>query len=407
MVKLLRNAVLVLFLIIFISVIYNLKNRESDTECALISEATASAEFRGVFIRDELPKKYSGSGMLCYKVSDGGKLGNGSVIAEVYSDDSQITRDREIKKLEKELALLMKIQNPGTRESAQPAELSASIRENYRELVFCRDRRDYQALDGVKDTLLVQMSTYQIITNEVSDFSQQIVDLRDQLDKLKRAETKPLETIKSDRSSYFVSYCDGYEDKLTSASLGTITADDIKNIEDKRSDDPKIIGKLINGYSWYLAGIVDNSRQEYKVGKNVRIRPESSSDIFTAEIIDIRDEGDPSEAVLILSCREFSKELVQHRVENIELVRGTKRGLKVPREAVRFVTADETSGEGENTIVTSVTYKGVYVLKGEQVVFKKIDVIYEGSDYVLSSLEHKDDDDYLALYDDIMIEGVD
>ena len=37
--------------------------------------------------------------------------------------------------------------------------------------------------------------------------------------------------------------------------------------------------------------------------------------------------------------------------------------------------------------------------------FKKIDVIYEGSDYVLSKIT--DDTDFLELYDDIMIEGVD
>ena len=49
--------------------------------------------------------------------------------------------------------------------------------------------------------------------------------------------------------------------------------------------------------------------------------------------------------------------------------------------------------------------KGVYIREGEQVLFKKIKVIYEGSDYVLS--ESTNDPDYLALYDDIMIEGVD
>ena len=79
----------------------------------------------------------------------------------------------------------------------------------------------------------------------------------------------------------------------------------------------------------------------------------------------------------------------------------------MPREAIRFATTEETSGEGDNAVTKEVTYKGVYVLNGEQVVFKKIDVIYEGSDYVLSSLEHTGDDSYLVLYDDIMIEGVD
>lgn len=407
MVKLLRNVVLILFLIIFVSVVYNLRNRESDTESALIAEAIASEEFKGVFIRDEKPVTYSGSGVLSYNVSDGGKLGNGSVIASVYNDASQISRNREKEKLKKELDILMKIQNPGTRESAQPADISAGIAENYRELMFSRDRMDLESIAEIKDSLLIQMSTYQIVTKEVSDFSPQILEINNRLDQLSRQEAKPVETIVSPESCYFVSYCDGYENELNESVLGSLTAAKLKEISDKRSDDPKIVGKLVSGYNWYLAGVVDNRRQEYKVDDYVSIRPESSEAVFKARIMDIRDEGDPSEAVLILACREFSSELVQHRAEKIMLIRGNYRGLKVPREAIRFATTEETVGEGDNAITKEVTYKGVYVLNGEQVLFKKIDVIYEGSDYVLSSLEHTGDDSYLVLYDDIMIEGVD
>ncbi len=405
LVKILRNTVIVLFLVIFVSVIYNQKNRDSDTESALISEATAVAEFRGVFIRDEAPITYSGRGILSYSVPDGGKLGSDGIIAVAYPDDSQIKRNREQAALEKELDILLKIQNPGTRESAQPSELSANISEDYREFLFCRDRMDLPGVKSVKDELIVEMSTYQIITNEVTDFSQQVIDIQTRLDQLKREASKPIETVSSKSSGYFVSYCDGYEDKLTVSSLDTLTADQIEQVTDTRLDDPKVVGKLISGYNWYLAGVVDNSHQEYKVGDYVRIRPESSSESFTAEVKDIRGEEDQKRAVLILACREFSSELVQHRCENIELIRGNYRGLKVPREAIRFVNEEVT--EDGSSVTKDVTYKGVYVLNGEKIEFKKIDVIYEGSDYVLSSLEHIGDESYLALYDDIMIEGVD
>ena len=405
MVKILRNTVIVLFLVIFVSVIYNQKNRDSDTESALISEATAVAEFKGVFVRDESPISYNGRGILSYSVPDGGKIESDGIIAVAYSDDSQIKRNREQASLEKELDILLKIQNPGTRESAQPSELSANISEDYREFIFCRDRMDLSGVKSVKDELIVEMSTYQIITNEVTDFSQQVKDIQTRLDQLKREAAKPIETVSSKKPGYFVSYCDGYEDKLTLSSLDTLTADQIEQVADTRLDDPKVVGKLISGYNWYLAGVVDNSRQEYKVGDYVRIRPESSPESFTAEIKDIRSEGDPERAVLILACREFSSELVQHRCENIELIRGNYRGLKVPREAIRFVN-EEVTEEGSG-ITKDVNYKGVYVLNGEKIEFKKIDVIYEGSDYVLSSLEHTGDESYLALYDDIMIEGVD
>ena len=58
---------------------------------------------------------------------------------------------------------------------------------------------------------------------------------------------------------------------------------------------------------------------------------------------------------------------------------------------------------GEVTSTSIVNTKGVYIMKGEQILFKKLDVIYEGSNYVLSKI-HESDSSYLALYDDILTE---
>ncbi|HRR75621.1 MAG TPA: HlyD family efflux transporter periplasmic adaptor subunit [Ruminococcus sp.] len=407
MVKILRNTVLVLFLVIFISIVYNFRNRESDTVSALIAEATASKEFKGVFIRDETPIPCSANGVLSYNVSDGGKIGKGTVVAQVYPNEEQITVNRNIEKLTKELEILRKIQNPGTQESVQPAALSESIKENYRSLILNRDLGDHGSVENVAETMLVQLSTYQIITNEVENFNQEISDLESELAELKKQPRQVIESIVSPKSAYFVSYCDGYEGELSSKTLDKLTIARISEINDNRNANDYVVGKLVDGYCWYLAGVVDNSRKEYKVGNRVKIRLASSADVFDTEIYDIRDEGDPSQSIIILSCSQFSYDLVQHRAENIELIRGEYKGLKVPREAIRFRTSsgeeEETSGY-EDTGETSE--KGVYIRKGEQILFKKIDVIYEGSDYVLSKI-YDEDDSYLALYDDILLEGDD
>ncbi len=404
MVKVMRNIVLLLFVVIFISIVYNFRNRESNTESALIAETTASRAFKGVFIRDEIPITYSGNGVLSYSVSDGGKLGKGSVIAEVYPDEEQIAVKRQIESLTKELNILEKIQNPGTLESAQPSSISAGIEESYRNLILCRDMMNYEAFDAAKENLLVQMSTYQIITNEVSGFKQQISDIKAELQQLKSRSFNPMETISSDRPAYFVSYCDGYEGELKSDNLDSLTLERVREISDERIDDPTIVGKLVEGYHWYIAGIVDNSRKEYNIGSSVKLRLESSSEYIDAVIHDVRDEGDKSQSIIILECSLLSHDLVQHRTEKIEIVMGDFRGLKVPREAIRFEKRNTTDENGEDA--GEVSFKGVYILKGEQVEFKKIDVIYEGSDYVLSKI-HEDDPGYLSLYDDIITEGVD
>lgn len=404
-VKLLRNLVLVLLLIVFISIVYNFQNKGTATETALMSDAISSEEIKGVFIRSEKPVTYSGSGVLSYKVADGGKTGNGTVIAEVYPNDRQISRNREIAQLEHELGILKKIQNPGTLESAQPASLSANISESYRTLIYSRDMKDYSALRNEIENLVVGMSTYQIITQQVTGFEQQIIDLNARLAELKAAAETPSEIVRSSGSAYFVSYCDGYESELTPDNLDSLTIEQLSSIVDGKSSEPTIVGKMIDGYSWYLAGIIDNSRKLYEIGDYVELKFDSSDENFEAVIADIRNEGDPKKSIIIIKCNRFSEKFVEHRVEICELIKGEYHGLKVPREAIRFDDMEQqtTNAEGETDGTVIVNTKGVYIMKGEQIVFKKIDVIYEGSDYVLSEV-HEEDPSYLALYDDIMTE---
>lgn len=404
-VKLLRNFVLVLLLIVFVSIVYNFRNKAPATETALLSDAISSEKFRGVFIRSETPVTFSGDGVLSYKIADGGKVGCGTVIAEVYPDDEQIMRNREIAQLERELGILKKIQNPGTTESAQPASLSANIGESYRTLIYSRDMKDYSTFRNEMENLLVGMSTYQIITQEVTGFDQQIIDINSRLAELKGMAAKPTETVKAKRSAYFVSYCDGYESELTPDDLDKLTVEQLHSVVDGKSSEPGLVGKMIDGYSWFIAGVIDNSRKLYAIGDSVELKFNSSEEKIDAVISDIRDGGSSSLSIIIIECSHFSKELVEHRVETCELIKGEHRGLKVPREAIRFddIEQQTTNSEGEPDGTAIVNTKGVYILKGEQVLFKKIDVIYEGSDYVLSDV-HKDDPSYLALYDDIMTE---
>lgn len=405
-VKILRNSVLILAVIVFVSIVSNFRNKGPETETALFSDAIASKEFKGVFIRSEKAVTYSGNGVLSYNVSDGGKTGNGTIIAEVYPDDEQIARNRQIAQLEKELDILKKIQNPGTLESAQPSGLSDNINESFRSMIYSRDMKDYSTLKREMESLVVDMSTYQIITQQVTGFNQQIIDINAQLADLRAAAVSPSEVIKADSSAYFVSYCDGYEEELAPERLDELTAAEINSITDRKSDEPTVVGKLIDGYSWHLAGVIDNSRKQYNIGDYVELKFDSSSEVYDAVIADIRDEGNPAKSVFIIQCSRFSEELVSHRAEKCELIKGEYHGLKVPRDAIRFVEEkQQTTGEsGEVAAESSSSLKGVYILKGEQKLFKKIDVIYEGSDYVLSKA-HEEDPSYLALYDDIMTEG--
>lgn len=390
------------------SVIYHMNDQKYTTETAISAQADDSVSFKAVYIRDEEVVRYSGNGVVSYAVSDGGKLGKGSVIAEIYADESQIDIEQNIAALNKQLELIKKIQNPGTVESAQPSNLSTLINEKYKSIINERETGNLENLAAQRDELVVLMSTYQLVTDSDIELNNRVSEINSQIAQLKASESVPLDSIVADRSAYFVSYADGYEDEFKKDNLSSLTPEIIDSVQDSGPvEEPNIVGKLIDGYEWYAVGVIDNKSAEFSVDEDVTLKFQSTSDVVRGTVYDIRDTKTAGKSIVIVKCDDITYDLVQHRTEQVEMVKGSYEGIKVPRKAIRFKDIEETIEDEETGKKTTqiVNCKGVYIKLGEQIKFKKLDVVYEGSNYVLSAFNAGSD--YVSLYDDIVVEGVD
>ncbi len=392
----------------FGGVIYNATANNYQTETAIYAEADDSVSFKAVYVRDEEIVNYNGSGVVCYAVADGSKLGKGSVIADIYTDESQIDTKQQIAELDTQMELLEKIQNPGTIESAQPGNLSELINEKYRQFINAREKGNIKDISEDSDELVVLLSTYQIITDEAGNFNKRVNDIKTAISSLKSKETIPLDSIVADRACYFVSYADGYEDILSMDKLSSITPELINEIEDGNTiNDGNVIGKLIAGYEWYAVGVIDNTDIQFSIDDTVKLKFQSTSEVINGVITDIRNTKSDGKSIVVVKCSDITYDLVQHRTERVEMIRGEFEGIKIPRKAIRFKDVEEVTVDEETGIETRkmVNCKGVYVKLGEQINFKKLEVVYEGDNFVLSSLNKGSD--YVSIYDDIVVEGVD
>lgn len=407
--RILKALLLVFAVVLVFSIVYHLLFQGYETENAIYYEVSDVSAFQGVYVRNESVERYQGSGAVRYCVTDGAKLGVGSVIAEIYADESQIDLRRKIAAKENELALLRKVENPGTSENAQAVNLAALIDEQYRNLVRLREDGDYSALAESKQELTVLMSTYEKITKDDIDFTGRIAALEDEIAVLSSQKTDPVQIITAKKSAYFVSYVDGYEDTLKVSSIGQLTPEKIAAVSDEgtesRSSDPQVIGKLIDGYAWYIVGVFDNNKLRLSEGDTATVRLASVGRSLTVTVESLVSAGDITRTQAVFRCEQLSHDLVQHRTERVEILRKTVAGIKVPRSAIRFKETEETFTDdaGEERTETVQTM-GVYVLIGENAEFRKLDIIYEDDSYYLSSLEAGSG--YVALYDDIIVKGV-
>ena len=404
------KALLLLFAVVMVfSIVYHLLFQGYRTENAIYYEVSDASVFQGVYIRDESVERYSGQGYVRYCVSDGAKLGVGSVIAEIYEDEKQIDLRRRVAEKQAELQILTKIENPGTSESAQPNHLASLIAEQYRTLVQQRERGDYSTLRDSKQEMTVLMSTYEKITNPSLNLKSRITELKDEIAILQSQETEPLHTVRASRSAYFVSFTDGYEDTLTVDGITRLTPEQLAAVSDEGSgtggsgDDA--IGKLIDGYAWYIAGVFDNTKLRLSEGDTASVRLESLGRKLTVTVESLISAGDITRTQAVFRCEQLTHEVVQHRTERVEILRKTVAGIKVPRSAIRFRELEETVKNKDGTTYTQTTnYMGVYVRIGETAEFRKLDIVYEDENFYLSSLSAGKG--YVALYDDIIVKGV-
>lgn len=408
--RILKILLLVFAVVLAFTIFYHLFFTNYETENAIYYETRDTSGFQGVYIRSESVEWYSGYGAVRYCVDDGAKLGVGSAIAEIYSGGDQIDLRRRIAEKQEELSMLGKIENPGTSENAQPASLASLIDQQYKTMIRLREKQDYAEMSTAKQDLTVLMSTYGKITDETVDFTARIAALEAEIAGMTAQLTAPEQTITADRSAYFVSYVDGYEDILTVDGLQGITPEQIASVSDdgtfeQENGGAQAIGKLIDSYSWYIVGVFDNRKLRLSEGDSATVRLASVPQTMRVRVESLVSTGDISQTQCIFRCDQLTYDTVQHRTEHVEIIRDTVEGIRVPRSAIRFKSlTEELTDEEGNTGTVTTDYMGVYVLIGETPEFRKIDVIYEDDTYYLSSLDAGSG--YVALYDDIIVKGV-
>lgn len=365
------------------------------TEDALLYTVDENESFKGMFVRDETLIEYNGSGVLQFNCTDSTKLSDNSVIAYVYDNEEQIYYKNQVEKLSSLKTDYEKAQNPGTTDGVVTEALRSKLEQSYMKLLTDCDSGDYSDIYSDRKDLMYLLNVNNILTRNSADYNAEIDVLNQQIESFQSQCADPKDTITSQGSGYFASTLDGYEGLVSTSDIDNLTEERIDALfSAEPSKSENAIGKIIDGYTTKFIGVVDDANRIIKLklmqSSSVDVRFGSSDKTYSMTVESIRPLSQKGgKYLLVLDCSTLDDVVLQNRFENAELVFDEYSGIKVPREAITFKDG----------------VKGVYTLLGQEVTFKKIDVLYEGNDYALS--KRTADEDYLALYDQILVEGVD
>lgn len=371
---------------------YRILNDRHDTQEAVLYSINEDIDFQGVIVRDETPVTYSGGGVVSYSYSDGSKVSTGNAVAQIFDSEEAVSAARRLEQVEEEIAQLKRAQNPGTTDYVQPESISGKIDDYYKQLLSYKNEGEFENFSGVKSDMSLVMNIYNIISGISSDYDSKIAELQQEEIQLKSQTDKAKDTVAAPQTGYFVSYCDGFEDRLNKQNAEKLDESEINDIVNSAAapqdnTNSNYVGKMFTDYSCYIVGVIDTDSRVAQ-DANLQLTLDSSDTVYNVTVESVKKADSEGKSVVVLSCDSLDEALVGRRVQSMQLIFDEYQGLKVPRSAIRF--------QGDQ--------KGVYVILGQDITFKKIDVIYEGSDFVLS--RNTSAEDCLLLYDQILLEVV-
>lgn len=363
------------------------------TEVAAIYTTTDYIGFKGIYVRNEKLVSYHANGVINYTHPDGYKIAKNSVIAEVYRNQSDLAYQQQIDDLIARRTVLQDAQALVGTDSSQLESFSNQIYDKHSEMMQHLCDGDYKSASALKSDMLNLRSKKEIVKGTETSYAEKIQDINNQITQLKAQISRDPYAVLIGETGYFVSSVDGYEDILNSETVFDLSKEQIEQIlaaDTAESNPAGVIGKLIDGYKWYMVAILNTVRMGTVFeGAEVTLRVGYSQQDVDAKVVSLKRQEDGS-SICIFECDTFSSEFVDGRVAQVKLLMDNYEGIRIPTSAIRIVDGKA----------------GVYTRKGIEVVFKQIKQIISEEDYTL--VENTSNlDGYISLYDTVIVGGKD
>ena len=391
-------AVVFIFVLMFM-IIYPLFALEGST----VSVKTQTAVTRTVYetidteafaVRKEVLIDNSYSGTVVPAVDNGSKVAIGDTVASIYSSDSAAESASRLKEIKSEIEYYKSIAtNSATTLQTEIAVYKSGVSNTLFSLSEAIESDNLSSVYELSRSLREAIMKKQMATGAEIDVSSKISALEAEYASLQSVAAGGSQVTVS-QAGYYVDSADGYE-KL--ADYDNIVSYKYTDAEVLFETEPSAVssanvGKLITDFNWYL---VFNAKVQ-QLGNKVRgsyvtvIFGNSQVEELRMKIEAINQTEGSDILTVVLSSNIMNEEIAALRKEAVKIRVDSLSGIAVDRMALRTV-------DGE---------KGVYVKEGNLVNFKKVNIIYSDESIVLSEPQALDSS-YLAVYDEMILEGID
>lgn len=363
------------------------------TELAVSHSVFESIETEGLVYRSETVIPAVKSGEPYYTIENGTRVAKNSVIASVYANADSGRIDQQIEEIDNQIAAFRTIMADAGSGRLSLSMINEQSKKVLLDLVHNSDAGLLNDIDGYSFDILSLISKKTLVTGNEVDFSAKIKELEQTKAKLKQTYQKPISKVSAPVAGYFADRVDGLEGELGVDGLSKLTTDALAaQMALQTQSDISACGKIVSGYEWYMACIVpDTYYNVLGVGRTLTVRMSFVLDESIPVTVYACNKDNKGNMAVVFRCDQMSAELSTIRKEAVEIQLVEHSGLKVPKQAI---------------VVDENQQVGVYIRSGNVVAFRKIEQMYsQPADYVVCRVVNEDG--YLEMYDDIIVNGRD
>ena len=370
------GAILGLLMILYIG--YQIWHKITSTikyEPATPYTYTVKSTGEGYIIRSEQVIDSPGNGSVVPSVSYGEKVSAGTEVAGLYSEGGADVRQK-VSEIDAQIALLSQTENSEALTNRDVSKLDGETYDVITEIRRCAEQGKYSEAVSHKMNLITLVNRRNTASGAATDASSQIAELKRTRDELTSSLGELISSISTPRSGWYYPNTDGYESVFTPAKTDNMTYSEFMElIESPVSATVGDAGKIVTSPSWTFVCVLDKESLDTKeVGKKYTVCFLQNRGMRVEMKLERISRGD-DEGIAVFSSDKMPDGFDFARLQSYELIEEEYTGFRIPKAAVRMI-------DGQ---------MGVYVLTGEVVHFRKIEVMTEYENTYIVVMNHDPD----------------
>lgn len=368
-----------------------------DTETADEVTEQEKISLKAFLVRDEEYINQKTTGTVVPLIKDGMRVASGDAVARVCNSSEDAAAVSKLVETKESLARYQEISEQTELNALDMEKLNKAIDTSYTELLKTANNGDFSDLTKNTEELENKLASKQILKDGTINLTDKFNKLNAEIQSLEAKNINTSDVI-APLSGYYISNLDGYEGAMDYDKIDSLTVSDAEKLFERKPDDVSgQMGKIVGSYKWYLVTVIDGKYSlVLNEGDKMKINMPYYGFKNVEVVVEKISKTDGGKVAVAFSCNMMNETYANMRIENIELVFREFTGYKVNSSSIHR----EKDEKNEDIDV-------VYILRGDIMNARKIEIIYDAGDYVVVSedTEAKNGFRPIKRYDEVIVKG--